>query len=162
MAEYQFFSKILELSEAEDWDDAVTEWQLKETYLTMYPDTCICGHFPINEICIVRNKLTGNVATVGNSCVKKFLNLPSDEIFTPINRIQKNIYASVNKAMLNRAFSKGWISDWDYGFYNSIMKKKKLTDSQLEYKVGINRKILRHFIRNGNKNFKKQLVVTNL
>ena len=44
---------------------------------------CLCSHFPIKEICVIRNRVNGVRAEVGNVCVKKFLGLPSGKIFEP-------------------------------------------------------------------------------
>ena len=52
--------------------------ELEDIYSEDEPETCFCGHFPINELCFL------------NVCVKKFLGLPSDKIFDAVNRITKD------------------------------------------------------------------------
>lgn len=78
MAEFQLTREILERSTATTWDAAKLEWTLHEVFESEEPETCLCGHYPIIENCVLRNKTNGAFATVGNCCVKKFIGLPSD------------------------------------------------------------------------------------
>lgn len=47
---------ILALSEASDWEVARKEWSLVDVYEVDEPETCLCGHRPIIEICCLSNK----------------------------------------------------------------------------------------------------------
>jgi len=76
MSEYRLIAEIIGHSEAATWDQAKMEWGLAEVYQAEEPETCLCGHFPIIELCVLRNKLNLAQVTVGNCCVKKFLGLP--------------------------------------------------------------------------------------
>jgi hypothetical protein len=76
MGEYQLAQAMLPLSVADSWQQAKLEWTLAEVYRQDDPETCLCGHYPIIEICVLENKKNGNRAEVGNVCVKKFLGLP--------------------------------------------------------------------------------------
>lgn len=71
MSEYKLTQEIIALSQAKTWDVAKLEWILHEIYEAEEPETCLCGHFPIIEICTLQNKLNSNFVTVGNCCVKK-------------------------------------------------------------------------------------------
>ena len=62
------------------------------------PETCPCGHFPIMEICSIHNRVTYHTTGVGNVCVKRFLGLRSDLIFTAIKRIKNDLGKSLNAA----------------------------------------------------------------
>ncbi|OWO71695.1 hypothetical protein B2J71_19335, partial [Vibrio cholerae] len=39
------------------------------------------------------------------------------------------------------AYDKGWINDWEKSFYLDVMRKRKLTSSQLNKKIEINNKL---------------------
>lgn len=63
---------ILKLSRATDWITACREWVLIDIYEADQPETCLCEHFPIIEICVIKNTITQAVTEVGNVCVKRF------------------------------------------------------------------------------------------
>jgi hypothetical protein len=65
-------ASILALSQATDWEVAKKEWALVEIYEADQPETCLCDHTPIIEICTIRNRLNSNNADVGNVCVKRY------------------------------------------------------------------------------------------
>lgn len=66
MSEYKLTSGVISLSVADNWDAAKLEWALQEVYEADEPERCLCGHFPIIELCILSNSRNGNLATVGN------------------------------------------------------------------------------------------------
>ena len=140
MSEYKLTSGIISLSQSEIWDKAKLEWVLNEIYQAEEPDTCLCGHFPIIEICILRNKFNGNHATVGNCCVKKFIGLPSDKIFQAVKRVKKDNQKSLNAESIQHGKNKGWLNQWEYDFYMDIMRKRNLSSKQLQKKIQINEK----------------------
>ena len=92
----QLTTEILKLSVAQTWNEAKREWSLEEIYEADEPETCLCGHYPIIELCLLRNDHNGAQATVGNICVKKFMGLPSDNIFQAIKRVRKDASKSLN------------------------------------------------------------------
>jgi hypothetical protein len=77
----QLKSAILRLSRATDWKVAKKEWRLVEVSEADEPETCLCGHHPIIELCTIANTTTGNTAHVSNVCVKRFLGFRSDFSF---------------------------------------------------------------------------------
>ncbi len=146
MSEYKLAKEIIALSEASNWDQAKLEWSLESIYKEDEPDTCLCGHFPIIEICILRNKINSNTAIVGNCCVKKFIGLPSDKIFQAVKRVGKDDTKSLNAETIDHAFQNRWINEWEYKFYMDILRKRSLTDKQLSKKRQINRKVLSRIV----------------
>jgi hypothetical protein len=90
MGEYKLTQEIVARSVATTWDEAKLEWKLEEVYEADEPETCLCGHAPIVERCILRNQSNLNTALVGNCCVKKFIGLPSDKIFQAFKRVRKD------------------------------------------------------------------------
>lgn len=142
MAEFQLTREILARSTATVWDVAKLEWTLCEVFESDEPGTCLCGHFPIIEHCVLRNKTNGVFTTVGNCCVKKFIGLPSDLIFQAAKRVRLDSGRSLNGEAIEHARERGWINDWEQGFYFHIMRKRNLTDKQAAKKRQINEKFL--------------------
>ncbi|MEV9638335.1 hypothetical protein ABZO35_28195, partial [Burkholderia pseudomallei] len=62
MSEFKLTAEIIARSKAKTWDLAKTEWSLAEVYEAEEPETCLCGHFPIIEICTLKNRVTGQTA----------------------------------------------------------------------------------------------------
>ena len=56
MSEYKLTNEIIGLSQSKVWDTAKLEWSLSQIYEADEPERCLCGHFPIIEICILQNK----------------------------------------------------------------------------------------------------------
>ncbi|HEH9418884.1 TPA: hypothetical protein SIA31_002932 [Aeromonas sobria] len=138
MSEYKLTKAIIELSNANTWDLAKQEWALDQVYEVDEPMTCLCGHFPIIEICTIKNKSNGVSADVGNCCVKKFLGLPSNKIFQAIKRVRKDSSKSLNDDAIEHGFAKHWITPWEKEFYLDVMGRRKLTEKQRAKKKEIN------------------------
>ena len=131
MGEFKLIQEIISLSVADTWELAKHEWELKEIYFSDEPGTCLCGHFPIIELCEIRNNKNNELATVGNCCVTKFLGLPSDKIFQAVKRVRKDNEKSLNSEAIELAYSKKWINSWEYKFYNDIFRKRSLSEKQI-------------------------------
>ncbi len=144
MSEYRLASEIIDRSVAKNWDEAKLEWTLHSIYEADEPETCLCSHYPIIELCILQNTKNGNSATVGNCCVKRFIGLPSDKIFQAVKRIRKDTSKALNAEAIQHAFDRGWINEWEKGFYFQIMRKRNLTQKQLSKKQQINRIVLQN------------------
>jgi hypothetical protein len=147
VSQSQLIAEILERSVAQTWDEARSEWSLDEIYEADEPETCLCGHFPIIELCVLRNRRNGIQVTVGNWCVKNFIGLPSDRIFQAVKRIRRDPSNSLNPEALQHAFERQWITEWERDFYLSIMRKRNLTEKQSAKKLQINDRVLRHVRR---------------
>lgn len=147
MSEFRLTTEIVARSVSPVWDAAKLEWALHEVYEAEAPDTCLCGHFPIIELCVLRNKLNSKLATVGNCCVKKFIGLPSDLIFQAVKRVRGDATKSLNGESLAHAKEKGWINQWEYDFYLKVMRKRNLTTKQAEKKFQVNEKFMRNMRR---------------
>jgi hypothetical protein len=133
---------IIGLSEADEWQQARLEWELDSIYQTEESQTCPCGQFPINEICVLRNRRNGNTTEVGNVCVNNFIGLPSTKLFASVRRVAKAPASSFSEEMIEYAYSKRVINDWELKFYVSIRTKRNLSPKQREKKEQINSKIL--------------------
>ncbi len=108
--------QILARSQALDWEVARKEWGLVTIFEAEEPETCLCGHYPIIEICEISNRITKHRAEVGNCCVKRFLGLRSDLIFSTIKRIRKDPDKSLNADAAAYFKAKGVLNDWEYSF----------------------------------------------
>lgn len=142
MSAFQLTNEIIKRSVARTWDQARLEWSLLEVYEADEPETCLCGHYPIIELCVLRNSQNGGQATVGNCCVKRFVGLPSDRIFQGVKRVRKDAAKSLNTEAIQHAFGRGWINDWERNFYFDVMRKRRLTPRQKAKKLQINNRVL--------------------
>ncbi len=144
MSEFNLSKEIIALSNSDTWDRAKQEWHLEAIYhLDGDPETCLCGHHPIIEMCILRNSHNNNEAAVGNVCVKKFMGLPSDRIFQCFKRIKQDNTKGLNIETIDYAYEKGWMNAWEKGFSADTMRKRSLSDKQLACRIKINNKIVR-------------------
>lgn len=142
MAEFKLIKEIISLSVSDTWEIAKTEWELNEIYFADEPETCLCGHFPIIELCELKNTKNKELAVVGNCCVKKFIGLPSDKIFQAVKRVRKDGGKGLNSETIELAHSKKWINNWEYTFYVDTFRKRKLSEKQLIKRRQINEKVL--------------------
>jgi len=147
MSDYQLAIEIIKRSVNPTWELAKREWKLVEIEEAEDYETCLCGHYPIRELCILKNKENGNSAVVGNCCVKKFLGLPSNKIFQAVKRVRKDTAKSLNAETIQLAFNLDWINKWENDFYLDIMRKRVLTNRQRAKKLQINEKVLRRVRR---------------
>lgn len=147
MSEFKLASAIVKLSRSKTWDEAKLEWQLVSVYEDEDLSTCLCGHFPIKEICTISNKYTKRNVDVGNCCVKKFLGLRSDLIFQALKRVRKDFDKSLNAEAIDHAYKHDWINDWEKDFYFDTMRKRSLSERQAHFRRQINQKVLNHFLK---------------
>lgn len=119
----QLRAHILSLSEAKEWEIAKKEWSLLTIHESDEQETCPCGHFPIREICCIRNHVTKQATEVGNICVKRFLGLNSHRIFAAIKRIRRDSSKSLNPDAIAYFKMKDLLTSWEYGFLQDTLKK---------------------------------------
>jgi hypothetical protein len=133
---------ILKLSRATDWVTACREWVLIDIYEADQPETCLCEHYPIIEICVIKNTITQAVTEVGNVCVKRFLGIRSDLIFSALKRIRKDITKALNEDAIAFFHRANIINQWEYGFLQNTKKKRNLSAAQMRTRVGLNQRII--------------------
>lgn len=143
----KFTEEILKHSQSKIWDIAKLEWRLHDIYEAEKPETCLCGKFPIIEICILQNNLNAQLVIVGNCCVKKFFGLPSDKFLKAVRRVHIDNQKSLNAEVIQYAYEKNWINEWECDFLIDNMRKINLTDSQLQTRIKINEKLLANMKR---------------
>lgn len=135
-------AEIISKSAAQDWEAARREWAVQSILLAEDPSSCLCKHSPIYELCFIENTVTRTVVVVGNRCVQKFMGLPSRNLFAGLKRIKVNAEKSMNRAMIELARGKGWLTEWEHAFCVDTRLKRKLTQSQSEKRSEINRRVL--------------------
>lgn len=142
---FKLAQEIIARSVADNWDEAKSEWALDYVFDSEVLGECLCGHYPIREFCVIRNRKNGNLATVGNHCVRKFLGLPTDKLFSAFRRISGDLTSALNAEAVEYAHSKHWMNDWARKFSLDTMRKRMLSSRQMAKRVEINRAILYWF-----------------
>lgn len=138
----QLKNNIIPLSISDDWDIAKTEWSLFSISEVLEAETCLCGHYPIKKICILRNRYNNTIIRVGNCCVKKFIGLPSHLLFNSISKVKSDLSNSFNQAALDFVYSKKIITDWEYNFLSNTSRIRNLTIKEYNMRIKLNKKIL--------------------
>jgi hypothetical protein len=147
MSEFKLFEEIIILSKINNWEDARKEWFLYDVEFVETPQTCLCTHYPIKQLCYMKNIKNSCCIIVGNCCVDKFFDIKSSNIFNSLKKIFKNIKKSANKDLISFCYQKNIINLWEHNFYLNIMRKRKLSQKQIDIKFMINNKILIYFKR---------------
>lgn len=132
--------EIIDRSNSKVWDIAKTEWSVVDMENVEEPETCLCGHFPITEVLILKNKYSNCRVRVGNVCVNKFITKNNN--FNGYKKIRKDINKSINYELLEIAYKNKWISLKEFDFYRNIISKRCLSDKQLSWKKSINETII--------------------
>ncbi|MCA8900388.1 MAG: hypothetical protein KDA53_03990 [Hyphomonas sp.] len=145
----QLKAAILKLSRATDWETARKEWILTDIYESEEPEECLCGHFPIIEICQIKNRITGHYTDVGNVCVKRFLGFRSDLIFAGIKRVRNDPGKALNADCIVFFRDRGVLNNWEYEFLENTKNKRKPSAKQLATRISINQKVLGALTRRG-------------
>ncbi len=140
---YKLPEEIISLSQADNWDEAKQEWEFKFIYRSRSPLSCLCGHTPIYNICVLNNTLNNTETEVGNCCVQKFFHIDAGEyLFNAVARISKDKTLSIGKRALEYMTDLGCLNDYEVEFYNNTLRKRKLSDKQASIRVRINEKFL--------------------
>jgi len=141
--QFKLTDEIIALSVSKFWESAKNEWNFEYAYYSEINQTCLCGHYPIKNICVIRNTKNNNTTEIGNCCINKFLDIEDgNKIFTSILRLKDDLTKSMSEEVLDYLNSKKIIDDYEYKFYSNILRKKNLTDKQLDIKKRINQKLL--------------------
>ena len=141
---FRLMAEIIKRSVASTWHEARLEWLLQDvTYADRdAPGVCLCGHRPIRELCILRNRENGNQTIVGNCCVTKFMGLESQKVFGGLRRVSENHGKAANQEMIDLASERGCLSAWERKFLADTMRKRRLSEKQKMKRAEINATIL--------------------
>lgn len=120
---YKLTDEIIKLSVSSYWNDAKLEWNFEYAYQSEEPQTCLCGHYPIRNICVIRNQDNSNETEVGNCCINKFLGIEEgNKIFTSISRLKEDITKSMSAEVLDYLNENGSVVSAAGLFRMSCMK----------------------------------------
>lgn len=146
--EAKFKDAILDLSVSRDWDEAKSEWDLHFVYVDCTDRACECEHSPIHQICVIQNRKNGAKADVGNVCVRRFLRLLSNRVFSVLRRLESDINKSLNPVSLDLFRDRGVINHGEAEEYKEYWRKRTtLTEKQKNQKIDINRRVLDYFVK---------------
>lgn len=139
----KFTKAILALSNSKTWLEAKPEWELHSVYNDGSDRACECGHQPIHQICVIKNRENNHEAEVGNVCVHNFMQLASRRIFAVLRRLRVEIKKSLNPAALELFCRRGAIFESEREDYLRYWRiRKNMTDEQREQKIEINQRVL--------------------
>lgn len=144
----QLESEIIARSESGNWEEAKCEWDLATIYDDDEPGSCLCGHSPIKERCVLKNTINEKEVVVGNVCVHQFMGLPSDGIFKSLKKIKVNPENTLTKEAIEFMHRKGYIDDWLYNFSIGTLKKRRLSGRQMPWRLKVTQIFREKVIRN--------------
>ncbi len=151
---YKLTEEIIKLSNSDFWDSAKIEWNFEYAYYSESLQKCLCGHYPIKNVCVIKNTENKNETEVGNCCVNKFLGIEDgNKIFTSIKRLKSDKSKSMSPEVLEYLRKKKVLTDFDYKFYSDTIRKRKLSDKQLAIRERINQKLIDFTSYESNSNF---------
>jgi hypothetical protein len=140
---FNLTNEIIKLSDSEFWNNAKLEWNFEYAYQSEEMQTCLCGHYPIKNICVIKNKKNENETEVGNCCINKFLGIDKgNKIFDSIKRLKDDLSKSLSAEVLEYLNDKKVITPFEYSFYSDTLRKRNFTTKQLEIRERINQKFL--------------------
>jgi hypothetical protein len=136
---YKLIGNITKLSVSNNWEDAKEEWI--PDYISISEGlSCLCGKYPITQLCHMRNKINNNTTIVGNCCVTKFLGQTSQiKMFKAISENK------INKDLIELASKKYLIVPTEKAFLLRTWRKRKLSLKQQAWFDSLKSRILRRY-----------------
>lgn len=147
MAKDKLKESIIENSINKDREKAKWEWEVINSYLMPWYTTCLCGKYPISEVCELQNKNNSKKVMVGNDCVKYFFDADHSYIYSAIKKIEENINNVVNDKIIIYALEKWRIDATQKSFYILMRRRKDPWEYQLKVRQDVNKILLEHFIK---------------
>ena len=152
---YNLIQTVINLSEADNWEDAVEEWNIEDCEEDVTATSkCICGKEAIRYLYTIKNAENGNgICPIGSSCIKKFQRKDLRESLTLIesqfkllHAIEQNQFLTLSSDLFSRKLLK-WLyeegafdtpynhfdGEDDYDFMLKMFNmrdKTKITDGQ--------------------------------
>jgi hypothetical protein len=106
-------------------------------------ETCLCGHFPINNICVLTNRRNAVTVEVGDECVKRFNGINLDLVFDGLRRIKEDGSLGLNPDATEFFYSMGRITWLQRRFSLATwLKRSRLSHWQKLWRKQINRRVL--------------------
>lgn len=120
-----FIMTVINYSENEDWEDAVTEWEIDDCEEDeSCSSECICGKENIKYLYTIRNTINGNrLFPIGSSCIRKFNREDMNEeitlresTFKLLHAVEENRYLSLSADLFSRKILR-WL--YEQGAFNT-------------------------------------------
>lgn len=136
MRAFALFERIVQLSKSKNWEEARKEWRLMGINRTPESQTCLCGHHPIKELCLIQNMHNYIQVIIGNCCINKFFDF----------KVEDNVFRALKKGKLNKALilfarEQKIISDIEKAFLLNVHKKKRFSEKQFNWYRSLSEKI---------------------
>ena len=126
----------------DNYNLSLKEWSLATTYSTEHLEKCICGK-TIKNICIIENKLTGNMCKIGTDCAEKLMYRDYRQYFN-----NKNIKSFIKTFKKDSEYNlRQYLNEWERDFLDSIIKYSK--KSGIDYNPSS--KVINSYYRLANK-----------
>lgn len=99
----RLIKRVLELSTANNWDTAVTEWEIADCEEDdTLSESCICGKEHLYYLFTIENVTNGNTLfPIGSSCIKKFGRDDLDDEAAVREKMFKLYHAVENKQFIS-------------------------------------------------------------
>ena len=138
----RLIKKVIELSESDDWETAVTEWEILDCEEDdTLSESCVCGKEHLYYLFTIRNTRNGNILfPIGSSCIKKFGRSDlyeeasiREEMFRLYHAVENNQFISLSpdffsRKLLNVLYEEGAFDfeHNDYDGYNDYVFMLKM------------------------------------
>lgn len=133
----RLIAELLKRSESKDWATARAEWEYFSSEVLEGYETCLCGQYPIRELCWMRNRSTNEVAAIGNVCVLYFVDRDLAGLFSSIKRVTEEKDKKLDWRLVESAWRAGVITRFDLEWYSETFSKRRS-----DGRVSINNRIL--------------------
>lgn len=136
--EQRLMEAILSKSKSQIYKEAKLEWHVASIRIGNYQ--CACGKNPIKKLCFLYNKVTYDYLIVGSSCVKKYLNIDTNQYFKEIELLRKG--KLLGRHYFSLIADSANLSEWERGFYENMYEFNRISSKQQTIIDKINTKIL--------------------
>lgn len=112
--------RVIELSESNYWEDAVTEWEIIDCYEDeTLSESCICGKERLKYLFTIQNTLNQNTLyPIGSSCINKFnrtdLNEQADiqeKLFKLLHAVRGRTFITLTSQYFSRRLLKYFLDN---------------------------------------------------
>jgi len=146
--QYKLFKELISLSVSANWNEAKDEWFLDHIYDAEEAKTCICGHYPILQICVIKNRINSIMTFTGNCCIKHITGDFTKKMFVSLKKVEADIDKSLSIDFVILCYKAGYIDNYELEFYKKLHKKRIISDKQIKFKIALNEKILFNWRKN--------------
>lgn len=166
----KLISEVINNSEANTWDSAVTEWKIVDVEEDEYlEESCICGKENLRYLYTIQNVFNDKILyPIGSSCIKKFeredLNAEisvKEQMFKLLHAVEENEFLELSSKFFSRKlllylYEQGafkatsynhFESHEDYQFMLDMFNKRNISDKQNKKAVAIILNSIKPFVQ---------------